>query len=318
MSTNLAHYCFSALHLAWMSVLFAETLSMGVSVSDLGSLKVPPWVYPPSPHSFHVLSSMVSNSSRSWELSSSQVFINPILGQSLIFGFGRGSARLVGCFCTFIEFTLQGLSWLVSPQLETTIERGSHISGLCQIPPQTRFIFTKTRSGCTNTRSISRLRLRPGVGGEVRERSPKLFRKAVWKLLSGLIVARHLASTSKLSAGFTMWTLDPFWITTATTIHHCGKHAPGSRCQFCILALSASKLCRDFLVFLPKFSWDLQTCKDQPLGHTWTPCCFDPDLQHGWEHVMHFWTVPIGWIYKHSQGTTGTTHRRAQCQWRDP
>ena len=48
-----------------------------------------------------------------------------------VFGFGRGSARFVGRFCTFIQFILQGLSWLVSRQLGRAIERGSHISGLC-------------------------------------------------------------------------------------------------------------------------------------------------------------------------------------------
>ena len=59
-------------------------------------------------------------------------FYQPCPGARVGFsGLGRGSARFVGRFCTLIEFSLQGLFWLVSRQLGRAIERGSHISGLC-------------------------------------------------------------------------------------------------------------------------------------------------------------------------------------------
>ena len=51
-------------------------------------------------------------------MSSSQAFINPVLMPEFDFlVWGEGSARFVGRFCTFIKFTLQGLSCLVSQQL---------------------------------------------------------------------------------------------------------------------------------------------------------------------------------------------------------
>ena len=42
-----------------------------------------------------------------------------------------------------------------------------------------------------------------------------------------------------------------------------------------------------------RFAKDLQRSTK-----TWTPCCFDPNLQHRWQQLMHIWTSPIGWIYK--------------------
>ena len=59
MSTHLTYTAFQLSPWPGCLFLFAETLSMHVSVSDLGSLKVPPWVYPPSPHIFHVSTFMV-------------------------------------------------------------------------------------------------------------------------------------------------------------------------------------------------------------------------------------------------------------------
>ena len=59
MSTHLTYTVFQFSTWPGCLLLLSEKLSMRVSVSDLDSLKVPSWTYPPSPHIFHVLSFMV-------------------------------------------------------------------------------------------------------------------------------------------------------------------------------------------------------------------------------------------------------------------
>ena len=165
------------------------------------------------------------------------------------------------------EFTVQGLSWLVSRQLGRAIERGSHISGLCQIPPQTRFIFTKTRFSCTKTRSTSKLRLRPGLGGEVRERPLRSLKGGLEATL-GINGGGTFGINQQawLSTGFTMRSSDLFFE------YHRSYHNLSLRQTCTWLWVSVLQPCLESITVAPIFCFFLSSheiCKrlaNHPLG----------------------------------------------------